>query len=329
MRQHEALFANFILKFGDEDLLDYLDEVVLYAFTDDALVRERKGSSFYLIDVEIVDLVPGEGRHAIAGRFIQDTVLRRTQIYKDGEGLIQDERTMQSSPSSFFVLTLEDHRLIYYAETTHAPEISSFKSTMEQFIRRKHRAFIDQVYDAGRESGVRVTKKSLHEVHREPTLQVIPIVSKEGIDAFLRRYSQIKRLDLVVHTPNKEVDGSEVVNNLQALRRQLGADKGRFTVNNSDGLDRQGTKEILEDVSASPNNEANISGLDVEGNKLNGSNEDFSVRSEINLGQLETRNMARRLFKRMQELRQSGALKLADAQQATRRRVQEILAQLQ
>lgn len=78
MRQHEALFANFILKFGDEDLLDYLDEVVVYAFTDDTLVRERKGSSFYLIDVEIVDLTPGEGRYAIAGRFIQDTLLRRT-----------------------------------------------------------------------------------------------------------------------------------------------------------------------------------------------------------------------------------------------------------
>ena len=221
MRQHEALFANFILKFGDEDLLDYLDDVVIYSFTDDSLVRERRGSSFYLIDVEIVDLVPGEGRYAIAGRFIQDTVLRRTQIYKDGEGLIQDERTMQSSPSSFFVLTLEDHRLIYFAETIHAPELSSFKSTMAQFIRKKHRAFIDRVYEAGRDNAIRVTKKSLYEAHREPTLQIIPIASREGIDAFLRRYSRIKRLDLVVHTPNKEVDGSEVVNNLQALRVRL------------------------------------------------------------------------------------------------------------
>lgn len=328
MRQHEALFANFILKFGEEDLLDYLSDVVLFAFTDDALVRERRGSAFYLLDVEVVELVIGEGNFAIAGRFVQDTVLRRTQVYQEGRGLIRDERTLRSSPSVFFVLTLEDHRLIYYAETINAPILSSFKSTIEQFIRRKYRSFIDRRYLEQAASNDPITKKRLNEIHREPTLQVLPITNADEVEAFLQRYSIIKRLDLVVHKPNKEVDGAEVVQNLQALRTQLGGDKGKFTVSQSEGLDHEGTKEVLQDLAASPNNEANVSGLDLEGNRLDGSNEDFSVRTEIELPPLETPNMARRLFGKMQELRAAGTLMLGEATRDTRARVVQILTQL-
>jgi hypothetical protein len=39
MRQNQTVFANFLCKFGEKDMDDYLEEVVLPAFTDDALVR--------------------------------------------------------------------------------------------------------------------------------------------------------------------------------------------------------------------------------------------------------------------------------------------------
>lgn len=84
MRQHQALFANFICKFGDLNMADLLREVVLPAFTDDTMVREAYGSSFHLLDVELFETLAGAGEApepALAGQFVRDTVLTREQVF--------------------------------------------------------------------------------------------------------------------------------------------------------------------------------------------------------------------------------------------------------
>jgi hypothetical protein len=325
MKQKEAMFANFILKFGDHDLIDYLNEIVVRAFTDDALVSNRRGSSFYFLDVQLMELTRGEGNWVIAGRFVQDTMLRRTQVYREGQGLVHDEATLQSCPSSFFVLTLEDHRLIYFAETAYAPPISSFRATIANFINRKYRAFVDREYALLNNAEVQTSRRAIAEVHPQPSLSIIALTNREGIEEFLARYSVIRKLEIVVHKPNREIDGADAVANLQALRRQLGGDKGKFSVSEADGLNPEGTREVLEDVTDSPNIDTSVSGLDQEGDKLEGSNEDFSVRADIDLPQLETPNMARRLFAKMQELRDRGVLRLPDPDPQVRRRVEQIV----
>lgn len=326
MKLKEAMFANFILKFGDRDLIDYLDEVVIRAFTDDAMVSNRRGSSFYLLEVELVELSVGEGNWAIAGRFVQDTVLRRTQVYREGQGLVHDEATLQSCPSAFFVLTLADHRLIYFAETAYAPSISSFRATIAAFIKRKYLAFFDREYEALAANGDEaVSRKHVSEAHPAPSLSIVPLTNKEGIEEFLARYSVIRKVEIVVHKPNREVDAGDAVANIQALRTQLGSDKAKLSMSESEGLDHQGTREVLEDVTDSPNTDTTVSGLDQAGDKLEGSNEDFSVRADVDLAQLETPNMARRLFAKMEELRARGVLRLPDPRPEIRRRLQQII----
>jgi len=330
MKIKEAMFANFILKFGDHDLVDYLGDIVVRAFTDDTLVSNRRGASFYFLDVELVELTPGVGNWAIAGRFVHDTVLRRTQVYQEGRGLVHDEATLQSSPSAFFVLTLDDHRLIYFAETEYAPSISSFRATVYAFVKKKYAALLESEYkNLNNDSERRVTKRDVSRIHPPPTLTIIPLTNHDDIASFLARYSVIRRLDIVVHKPNREVDGEDAVNNLQALRKQLGADKGKFTVSDTEGLDPGGTREALEDITGSPNVDTTVSGLDQAGDKLEGSNEDFSVRAEVDIPQLETPNMARRLFAKMEELRQRAVLRLPDPSIEIRRRIQQIIHGLQ
>jgi len=137
MRQHSAAFANFICKFGDKNLLDYAEEVVIPAFTRDTYVRsfgDRTHYHFY--EVELLNLAE-QGKYPIwvlAGRFIKDTELRREQIFDEEKGLIKDEQSMQSAPSAFFILILNNHRLIYFPETAHAPDLSAFKSTVRAAV---------------------------------------------------------------------------------------------------------------------------------------------------------------------------------------------------
>ena len=330
MKLKEAIFANFILKFGDSDLLDYFENVVVGAFTDDALVSNRRGSSFYFLDVQLVELTPGEGDWSIAGRMVQDTVLRRTQVYREGEGLVHDEATLQSCPSAFFVLTLSDHRLIYFAETAYAPALSSFKATITAFLKRKHLSFLDREQALlAADSNEPISRRQMVETHSAPSLTIVPLTNKEGIEDFLARYSVIRKVEIVVHKPNREVDASDAVANIQALRKQLGSDKAKLSLSESDGLDHDGTKEVLEDITDSPNTDTTVSGLDQEGDKLEGSNEDFSVRAEVDLAQLETPNMARRLFAKMEELRARGVLRLPNPRAEVRRRLRQIVDGLQ
>ncbi len=329
MRQHQAMFANFILKFGEENLLDYLEEVVLPAFTDDTLYRQYAASNFYFYDVKIVDLKDVGGSYAIAGHFVQDTVLRRTQIFDPALGLVHDEGELDSAPSAFFVLTLADHKLIYYAETPDAPDLGPFTITVRRFIDRKYKKLIDDVYDKLRDEGERVTKKGLRSVHEEPTLEIIPIAGSADIEAFVGRYSVLKRLDILIHERNDEVDAAELLEGIDTLRERLAAKKAKLTISEGEGLSKEGAIETLTEAGVSGNQSLKLSGLDAQGNKLDGTNDDFSVRTQIDIPPLPVERVAERLFQRMVRLVDSGILAIRAVPAAATRRVNAIIENLE
>lgn len=71
---------------------------------------------------------------AIAGRFIKNTELSREQYENDKGELIRDTQGMPSAPSAIFVLMLNSHRLLYVAETKFAPNLNTFKATVDSFF---------------------------------------------------------------------------------------------------------------------------------------------------------------------------------------------------
>src|ERR1700723_2454744 len=138
MRQHAATFANFICRFGDQKvLLDYAKEIVLPAFFDDTYIRSYgKKAQFFFHEVEQV-VLNGDKENpilGISGRFIKNTYLTREQIFDPEKGIVLDPANIQSSPSAFFLLILNNHRLIYFPETAHAPDLKTFRATLYDFI---------------------------------------------------------------------------------------------------------------------------------------------------------------------------------------------------
>ena len=94
MRQHVAAFANFVCRFGDERvLLDYATEIVRPAFFDDTLIRTYGKSHFFFYEAELVKLADDKNKPVvgIAGRFVQNTLLTREQIFDEKRGIIHDE----------------------------------------------------------------------------------------------------------------------------------------------------------------------------------------------------------------------------------------------
>jgi hypothetical protein len=318
MRQHLTLFANFICKFGDVNLADMLADIVLPAFTDDTLVRQAYGSSFYLLDVELVrSLAPDVLEPAIVGQFVRDTFLRREQVFNAEQGaLVADEAALQTSPSAFFVLLLRDHRLVYFAETKHAPDLKTFATTMEGFITRKYHSYIDKVYENYKHDGGRVTKKALREELPPPALEVVPLTSSDELKEFVARYHKLQRVDITVHRKNDEISTASLISNLEAYNEKLHGKKTKISTSDNKGLNKEGAIEALQDVTDGANETIRLSGEDENGNQLVGDNEAFSVRVMIEHLAGNALDKARGLYRSFREMTGDGVIRRPAVEEA-------------
>jgi hypothetical protein len=286
MRQHNATFANFICRFGEEKvLLNYAYEIIIPAFTRDTYVRSfGTRTHYHFYEVEIVTLDPKSNPPtiALAGRFIKDTELTRYQVFDEKRGLIQDEQKMRSAPSAFFVLILNNHRMIYFPETPHAPDLRAFEATAAYFLKMRHQEYIGELYELARASTQKVTKKALVQTHPSPTLKVIPLTGADSIEEFVRRYETLKQIDFRLVKPNDDIDAGEIFSQIRELSKSLNADRTKITTANSDeGLDIEAAIETIGEATAGGNQDVTLNGLDLEGNNLSGNNESFQIYAPI------------------------------------------------
>lgn len=312
MRQHNATFANFICRFGDEKvLLDYAKRIVIPAFTKDTYVRSYgKRTHYHFYEVELMNLAEdGEGPiMVLAGRFVKQTELTRTQIFDDNKGLVQDEASLLSAPSAFFVLILNNHRLIYFPETPHAPDLNAFRVTAQQFLRLQHKEFIDKKYEKTRGDENPPTKKSLYEAHPRPSVEVVPLTGKADIATFMHRFEKLKRINFRVVKPNDDINAGEILGQVRELSDALGSTSTKVTASSGEGLDIAAAIDSVTDATGSGNQEVSVSGVDTDGNALSGSNEQFRLSTEIKNVPLKKASLVKRLVDKFTQLKLSGAI---------------------
>ncbi|MET4103979.1 hypothetical protein ABIE58_003427 [Roseovarius sp. MBR-78] len=327
MKQHNATFANFICRFGDEKvLLDYAEEVVIPAFTRDTYVRSYgQRTHYHFYEVEIVELSGDDTAPVLglAGRFIKDTELTRHQIFDAKQGLIKDEQHMRSAPSIFFVLILNNHRLIYFPETPHAPDLGSFKTTAEQFLRRRHKEYIDELYNEMKKTEQKVTKKALYETHPVPTLEVIALTGAEDVAQFVRRYKTLKQIDFRLVLPNDDIDAGEILGQVRSLGQELNSDRTKLTTANSEGLDIEASIDAVSAATATGNQEVKLSGVDQAGNALSGNNDEFQVSAPVENIPATRRGLIDRLYGIYEGLTRSGTVR-APAVERTVDRIRQL-----
>ena len=157
----------------------------------------------------------------IFGEFIKNLNLQRTQVFDPGKGLVEDHSSMASSPSSYFLLIINNHQLIYFPKTPHAPRIGEFESTASDFIKRKHKNFIDQIYDAHKNDDERVTKKSLYEQIPIPNIDVVPLATSDSVASFIARFSILKSIGFKLLKPNPTISAKDTFGSLQGIPRGI------------------------------------------------------------------------------------------------------------
>lgn len=338
MPRHNATFANFICRFGDDKvLLDYAYEVVIPAFTRDTFVRNYGATHYHLYEVELLTLDDAARPPvmALAGRFIKDTELRRYQIFDDQRGLVRDERSMRSAPSAFFVLILNNHRMAYFPETPHAPDLKAFETTVRHFLIKRHKQFIDELYEQAQqefEAGQRerkVTKKALRETHPPPTLEVVPLTGADSVEQFVRRYDMLKQIDFRLVRPNDDIDAGELFGEIRQLSENLNANRTKVTAANSDdGLDLDNAIETITEATATGNQDVTLKGIDHDGNKLSGNNHNFQVAAPIEDVPAGKQALAAALYNAFLGLVGSGTLQLPQQQHEQAAKMQDLIDRL-
>lgn len=345
--------GNLICKFGQNKvLLDLADEIVFPSFFDTNLIRSYDKTRYFFHDVKKVILNDDENNQVIgiAGRFIKDTTLQREQIFEQERGLIKDTETMRSSPSAIFLLILNYHRLIYVREMSDAPTKETFKSTLLNFLREKHKNFINSEYEtyknlsksissqqeidsnmkisisklnalAGRtvidlsqkESDKQlVTKKLLLEIVPYPSLELIPLTTTDSIEDFIKKYDVLKTLEISLFDRNDENDNEPFFEELQKRKDKLGSHKSTLKHTNSKGLKKDVAIHEISEATAQGNQSVKLQGIDLEGDILSGNNEKFQIRKSIDDLSDKPEKAAKELYQSFNGLVKEGLIKLPE-----------------
>ena len=322
--------ANLVCRFGSEKvLLDLEEEIVLPSFFDDLMIRTYDKTSYFFFDVEAVRFVEkDETIVGIAGRFIKDTTLEREQIFDRKKGLVQDSGSMRSSPSAIFLLILNNHRLIYVKETKDAPSKETFRSTLLNFIRSKHKLFINKQYENYKSDGEKVTKKSLCEKFPTPSLELIPLTSDESIEAFVRNYETLKYIEISLSDRNDEIDDDPFFEQLQKRKDYLGSDKSVIQHRNSKGLDKEKAISEIGEATAQGNQKVKLNGVDADGDVLRGNNEEFQLRKPLESLNKVPSKAAQKLYDTFKSLIDDGLVKVPPTSEKAKKIVSGIAERL-
>ncbi|MEA3004337.1 MAG: hypothetical protein QOH81_3125 [Sphingomonadales bacterium] len=283
MRQHDLSFANFVLRFGLEQvMMDYMEEIVLPAFTDETHARRYGETTFRFYHVQLLPVGEENGVPvlAISGHLVKDTVLRRQQIFRRDRGLVEDEAEIESAPSSFFVLLLNNHRLLYFAETAEAPSLESFKSTTEYFLRHEWHKYVRRRHETDnvtRRGAERLTIAQVRARVPPPVLAVTPVAGQDAITDTIRRFRKIRQIRFILVEPNDELDASKTVAAVEQTFRPLEPTRLEVLASGPRGLNKDEAARKITEISEGQNTEIIVDGEDDSGLKMKADNDEFAL----------------------------------------------------
>jgi len=297
--------GNLICKFGeDKVLMDLVDEIVLPSFEDKSLERTYSTTKYFFHGVKPL-VIPGDDEPivCVVGRFIKDTRLERDQYFKDNQ-LISDEGSLESAPSSIFVLILNTHKLIFVKETRFAPDMNTFRATLHDFLKKKRLEHINALKEAGTkdENGKKMTKAMLGKLIPKVSLELIPLTSADDITTFIKKFDTLKSLQITFAARNDEADVDPFFETVRKRKDILGSTKTTITHRNTEGLDKDKVIDEVQEATAHGTQVVKLSGEDVEGDKLSGNNEKFQLKKDIDQLSPQMDRAAKQLYSTYQTL---------------------------
>jgi hypothetical protein len=306
-------FANFTLKFGEKDLLDYFDEIVSPAFTQNYERSTSYEIKYRFYDVSITELiVENETHRCIIGKFVKTMKIERNQILKDGELQI-DRRVLESSPSSTFILILENHKLLFIREMKDAPGLKAFENTIGNFLKSSYSSYINFLWKESIKSNNKRTKISIQREHVQPKIDIIPLLSTTELKQLVEIYKIFQTLEIKLIDTNSEFHTNNFFEQARESKKALDAVQASIKFANNEGLNKKEALLQIESAGKTGNSLILTTGTSEDGAKIHSKNTELSYR--IPLPDLSTSiaENAKRSIKIFKDLVTKKILKVSDS----------------
>lgn len=315
-------FVNYTLIFGSEKvLLDAFHEIVEPSFANQKYIRKTSTASWFFMDVQLIVLdsshdIPVLG---LAGRFVKKTKLKRTQILTSDNQLKEDQRELDSAPSSVFLLILNNHRLLFCKEMSGAPDISNFLKTSQYCLGKAHADHIAREVtklDLSTSIERQGARKLLVHDLPFPSLRITPLLDGEELSGFIDRFTVINKLTVKLLKTNKdEIDNDDFWESIEKKKKEINGDSVKIEISSTThSLNKQIVRDEAISAGAYANSDISIVGYDREGDSLRGDNNDFSLKSEIESLSRSVEAAARQMFDKLTHMIQNDMVTIPPAQ---------------
>ncbi|HDD9133758.1 TPA: hypothetical protein PBP65_002454 [Escherichia coli] len=328
-------FANYTLNFGENKvLLDAFDCIVFPSFFAQKYVRKFKDTEYFFTDTKIITLDTTDSDFigpivptiALCGRIIKKTIFKRDQIFQDGQ-LIRDHRTLESHPSSIFILMLNEHRLMLCKEVSGAPTLEEFENTSKYCLAQRYNSFVD--YEVKKNKRIRKKKSYIDRLYKKdiyrklgaPKLRVTPLTDPRSLSNFVELFSVVNRLSIELLPTNSEnisLDG--FWRKFEQEKEELNSSKAQlvYTNKNEDGLNSEAVIQKTTSATRMANSKVIISGKDEHGARLSGNNDSFTLKASRPQLSSDLERAAQEAYSAFTELKDEGNIIIPEREDYTK-----------
>lgn len=312
--------ANFVVTYGEKGLLENLKEYVFPAIQGQVLPGKGEIKQYIFSGVS-VDLISSDNIPVLFGRLVKDMDIKAEQIFLPEEDRpIRSDEHMESSPSSFFVINLINHRMAFLHETRRCPTLKDFGSCVSRLIMKEWETRRKKVFKEilrGKNLESTLTKAQSISIFKEvsekvptPEVRITPLPAVKSVDTFLASFLKMTSITIKPLKTNNELpnENEDFLKGFEDRRRSLGAMSGKIELtNNVDGLQLDQAKKLIRAVSDG-NFFANMKGINLEGNKLEGNLDELTVKIQEPVHEDNNQDRATRLLEKLQGLQQKDYL---------------------
>ncbi len=316
--------ANFICTAADDKkLLDFFEERIWPLFDKSVSRSSGETYEYHFLGVK-AGTIGGEA--CISGRLIQRMKLRaRQRVSRDGK-ITPSEDTLESDPSSLFVLRLYDHKLLVIPEQPRSPKTGTFRWIFGKLLdddysekfRELRRAFLKELGRERLSQELELEFRYLMDAnYPKITFHLTTIGDKESASELLKKFDIVQSVTITARTTNNEdyeLD-EEMLRKQKKVLEQLGGTSSDLVVRNaSDGLKKEKVKTLVNAAVESGGNTAfKVRGKGPAGEKINKSESDAQVKVSIPVASGEAdRTILEKALAKFDTIVASGVVKLAE-----------------
>lgn len=262
MEEKVVNIANFNCTFGIDGrtypMLKYFQSLLFPAITSGSFARKGKNGSFYLTDVELVDISNDKNVRELAliGKHIRKVVLDIRNDFEVGKGLIHVGERRPSAPFSTFILLLRNHRLIHYRDQAGSPDVRSLAVTFEVAMKSFRKKYIKTVVEQYEETGEYPLTETLGEISKKafptkaklnkylydklplPVINIIPIPDKDVVESTFSKITKITELNFRFFSLNSELQVNGLLQQLNDFSDEISPSSGNLIYKNPTKLNR-------------------------------------------------------------------------------------------